>query len=441
MDQRRRCAACAALLALFCCRTAARADEWPQWGGPRRDGVWRETGIIARFEGPRIAARWRTPIGAGYAGPAVAGGRVFVTDRIAKEDVERVLCLDARTGAVQWEHRYRCVYRNVGYDAGPRCTPTVADGKVYTLGTMGHLFCLEAHSGKVVWSTRYAEDHGMRLPTWGVATAPLVDGERLIAIVGGESTVMAFDRHTGEVIWRALPRQEMGYAPPVIIERGGVRQLIVWLAERVVSLDPERGTVYWEQPFTCRHGMSVAMPVVDGNRLFVSTFYNGPLMLELAQDRPAAKVLWRGTSDSALEPETDKLHSLMCTPLLRGDALYGVCSYGALRGLDASTGRRLWETHAATGQGRWWNAFLIPHEGRVFIANEQGELIIARLSTEGYEEVSRAALLAPTGKVLNRRIVWSHPAFAYRHVFARNDEEIVCASLAAPGGEAVIPAP
>jgi hypothetical protein len=152
-------------------------------------------------------------------------------------------------------------------------------------------------------------------------------------------------------------------------------------------------------------------------------------MLRLASDRPAASVVWRGTSDSELEPDTDGLHCMISTPLLRDDTLYGVCSYGALRGLNADTGERLWQTYKATGQGRWWNAFLIPQGDRTFLANEQGELIIAQLSPAGYREISRARLLEPTNRAMRRKVVWSHPAFAGGRIYARNDVEIVCVSL------------
>jgi len=418
----------------------ARGDDWPQWRGPRRDGVWRERGIVERFEKDPIETRWRTPVGPGYAGPAVAAGRVFLTDRRQEDGVERVLSLDARTGKVLWIHAYPCRYQRIGYDSGPRATTTVADGKVFTVGAMGHLHALSAADGRVIWSKDYVRDFAARIPTWGFASAPLLDGERLIALAGGANgaMVIAFQKDTGKEIWRALPQQDMGYAPPVIIEAGGTRQLIVWLPERVVSLDPRTGEVLWQEPFLSPQGLTVMTPVLDGTRLFVSTFYNGSLMLDLVRDRPGAKALWRGRSTSEMEPETDGLHALMATPILRDGHVYGVCSYGALRCLDAKTGERIWATHAATGQGRWWNTFLIPNEDRVFLPNEQGELIIAQLSPEGYRERSRAKLLEPTNRALARRVVWSHPAFAYRHVFARNDAEIVCASLAADGGEMVI---
>ena len=128
-------------------------------------------------------------------------------------------------------------------------------------------------------------------------------------------------------------------------------------------------------------GLSIATPRNVGDRIFVTSFYNGPRMLEVGEDGKSAKILWQGHSDS--EIKTDGLHSIIPTPVFDGNYIYGVCSYGQLRCLDAKNGKRVWETYAATGKGRWWNAFLIPHEDKYFIHNEQGDLIIARLSPEG----------------------------------------------------------
>jgi hypothetical protein len=150
-------------------------------------------------------------------------------------------------------------------------------------------------------------------------------------------------------------------------------------------------------------------------------------MLEVAYDGNSAKILWKGSSDS--ETKTDGLHSIMPTPYLTETHIYGICSYGQLRCLDARTGQRLWETREPTGNDRWWNAFLIPHEDRFFIHNEQGDLIIAELSPAGYRELSRAKLVEPTRKVNRRMTIWSHPAFALKSVFARNDKEIVRVDL------------
>jgi outer membrane protein assembly factor BamB len=411
--------------------------------------VWRETGIVEKLP-PKLRYEWRTPIGGGFAGPAVADGRVYVFDRILAQgepspvsrwDVtdpvngrERLLCLDAETGRIVWTREYPCRY-TISYPTGPRATPTVDEGKVYTLGAMGDLFCLDAESGKAIWSRNYVKDFGTEMNPWGMASAPLIDGGRLIVLAGGKNSacVLALDKETGEEIWRALDSVDPGYSPPVIVEAGGRRQLIVWNPVGLYSLDPATGEVYWQEPASIKMGHSIATPVFDAreNLLFVSSFFDGPMMMRLAAREPAAQLLWKGASHSELPQNTDGLHSLMCTPVLKDGYLYGVGSYGQLRCLEAATGKRIWETFDATGEGRWWNAFLIRHGDRFFLANEQGELIIARLSPEGYEEISRAALLEPTSRANRRDVVWSHPAFARRHIYARNDKEIVCVNLSA----------
>ena len=422
-----RMSACAVAVALA--GSIAVADDWPQWGGAQRDLVWRETGIVDEFSTDGLLPRvWSTPIGEGYAGPAVADGRVFVMDRIADEQNERVLCLDADNGEILWTHEYPCEY-TISYPAGPRSTPTVDGDVVYTVGAMGDLFCLSVADGKPVWSKNFEKDFATTLPTWGMVAAPLVDGDQLIVLVGGkDALVVSFDKKTGKELWRALDDPEIGYAPPVIFEFGGVRQLIVWSPKGVASLDPASGKPIWNVDWHSNAGLSVATPRKIGNRLFVTSFYNGPLMLEVAADGKAAEVAWKGSSDS--EIKTDGLHSIIPTPWVEANELYGVCSYGQLRCLDTSSGERVWETFAATGEGRWWNAFLVPNGGRFFLHNEQGDLIIANLTRDGYQEIDRAKLVEPTRPVNRRMTIWSHPAFAMKSVFARNDKEIVRVDLA-----------
>lgn len=425
----------------------AGIHDWPQWLGPQRDGVWRETGIVEKFPAGGPPVRWRTPIGAGYSGPAVAGGRVYVMDRLLVKQTgqnfnrgvipgnERVLCLNEADGKILWQHEYDCPY-DISYPAGPRVTPIVQDGKVFTVGSEGNLFCLNADTGKVIWSRNYQRDYNVQSPLWGFSSHPLLDGQKLICLVRGPgTTVVAFDKDTGKEIWRALSAKEPGYCPPVIFEAGGKRQLIIWHPEALNSLNPESGKVYWSIPCNARSGMTIATPRRNGDWLFVSSFYNGPLMVRLAPDQPAASVVWRGLSQN--ERNTDKLHAVICTPFLEDGYIYGVCSYGQFRCLKADTGERVWETFAPTTGGapeRWANAFIIKNGDRFFLPNEKGDLIIAKLSPKGYEEISRAHLLEPANTDPRRPVVWSHPAFANRCMYARNDKEIICVSLAAPNG-------
>ena len=418
------------------------AEDWPQWLGPNRDSVWRESGIVEKLPAGGPPVCWRTPIGGGFSGPVVAGGRVYVTDRqLAREtgnpggavgSRERVLCLNETDGAIVWQHGYECAY-TMSYQAGPRAAPVVSQGRVYTLGAEGNLLCLETADGRVVWSRDFKKDFGIKTPQWGFAGNPLLDGNRLICLAGGAgSTAVAFDKDTGKEIWRALSAEEPGYSSPVIYEAGGKRQLILWHPEAVNSLDPATGEVYWSAPFKSKTGLCVATPRKLGDLLLVTAFYNGSLMLRLAPDRPAATTVWR--TQRVSEMETTHLNAIICTPFLEEGHIYGVCSYGQLRCLEAETGRRLWETLQATTSGspvRWANAFLVKNGSRFFLCNEKGDLIIARLTPAGYEEISRAHVLEPTNADPGRRVVWSHPAFANRRMYARNDKEIICVDLAA----------
>jgi outer membrane protein assembly factor BamB len=421
-----------------------RADDWPQWLGPQRDGVWRETGILEKFPPDGLKIRWRVPIGNGYSGPSVVNGRVYVMDRVASRvppapgqprglipGSERVLCLNEADGKILWKHEYDCPY-DLQYPSGPRVTPLVHQGKVYTVGAEGNLFCLDAQDGRILWSHDYKQDYQVRSPTWGFSSNPLIDGRKLICLAGGQGSVaVAFDKDTGKELWRALSAREPGYCPPVIVEAGGRRQLIIWHPESVNALDPETGAVFWSVPFAVKAGLTAPMPRQDGDRLFLTSFYNGPLMLQLSKDRPAVTELWRGTSSS--ERNTDKLHSIIATPFLQDGHIYGVCSYGQFRCLKATTGERVWESLVPTGgkSDRWATTFIVKHGDRFFLPNEKGDLLLAKLSPKGYEEISRTHLIDPTNHDPRRPVVWSHPAFANRCIYARNDGEILCASLAA----------
>jgi outer membrane protein assembly factor BamB len=282
-----------------------------------------------------------------------------------------------------------------------------------------------------MWQKDFQKDFGTKLPTWGMSATPLVDGQQLITLVGGAdgATVVSFDKTNGKELWRAINDPQVGYAPPKMCTFGTWKQLIIWHPDAITSLNPRTGKTNWDVPFRTKQALCVPTPQQQGNRLFVTSFYDGPCMVEVSQAEHNAKILWKGNSNS--EVNTDKLHSIMPTPIFTETHIYGVCSYGQLRCLDAKTGERVWETTIATGSGRWWNAFLIPNGDRVFIHNEQGELIIAKLSPEGYEEISRSLLVEPTRQVMRRMTIWSHPAFAMKSIFARNDNEIVRVNLSA----------
>jgi outer membrane protein assembly factor BamB len=444
-------------LALLAAAASARADDWPQWLGPQRDGVWRETSILDKFPKGGPKERWRMPIAGGYAGPAVADGCIYVPDRVLAEGAknpddpfktpavggeERLWCFNEADGKVMWQKSYPCTYQ-LSYAAGPRATPTVGGGKVYLLGAMGDLHCYDAKTGADVWAKNFVKDkaYSAPVPMWGFAASPLLDGDNLICLVGGEnSVVVAFDKNTGAEKWRQLSMEteQIGYCPPVIYTVAGVRQLIIWTPEAINSLDPATGKVYWSQPFKLKANLSIPTPRLDGDRLLVTSFYNGAMMLQLSavDGKPSAKVLWKGKGRGESPKQTDTLHSIMPTPVIQDGYIYGVCSYGELRCLKESDGSRVWEDLRATGSvkeptERWANAFLTPQDGRFFLFNEKGDLIIAHLTPKGYEEIDRAHLIEPTNRAMQRSVVWTHPAYANKSIYVRNDKEIACFSLAA----------
>jgi outer membrane protein assembly factor BamB len=449
---------CTCLALLLACLASARGDDWPQWMGPRRDAVWREPGVARAIPAAGLPVKWRVPVQGGYAGPAVADGRVYVFDYVRRageitnspgdrtvlEGSERVLCLDAATGAVVWQHEYDCPY-SISYAAGPRCTPTVAGGKVYALGAEGHLTCLDAKTGAVLWAKDFKKDYGAPVPIWGFCGHPLVEGDLLVCLVGGPGSVaVAFDKDSGAERWRALTASESGYCPPTIIEAGGRRQLVIWDADNLNALDPATGAPLWSQPLKPMYGMSIMAPQVAdtprGRVLFASGIGRVGALYAFAPERPAPNLVWRGEPKSAV-------YCANSTPFIAGDTLYGCdVDSGALTAVALADGRRLWESLAPTTggdrRGKHGTAFLVrqaePVAGdpagtvRTWIFSETGDLVLARLSPDKYDELGRMHLVEPTNECFGREVVWSHPAFAGGRIYVRNDRELVCVSALEP---------
>lgn len=428
-----------------------RADDWPQWMGPQRDGVWRESGLLEKFGSNDLKPRWRVSVQAGYVGPAVVGDRLFMLDRQARKapervrgdrslpmipGSERVLCLDTKTGTTIWARTNEVAYR-ISYPAGPRATPVVADGRVYTLGAMGHLQALAADDGRVLWERQWLKEFTDEPPVWGYAAHPLLDGERLICLVGGSnSAVVAFHKDTGRELWRALSTKEIGYAPPVIHTIQGRRQLIIWHPDGVAGLEPETGRTLWTHAYPVegkpqRPEVTIAMPRLTGDRLFLSSFYQGSLLLEIGGAEP--RVIWNRRSKRKSEFD-DGLHTTMCTPVIRGANIYGLCGFGEFRCLDLATGARRWETFTV-GNGQkalFSQAFLVEQGDRCWMWNDQGELLLTRLSSDGLEVISRAKLLDTIEHTRGRDVLWCPPAFANRSLYVHNGRELIAVSLAAP---------
>lgn len=418
------------------------AEDWPQWMGPNRDGVYEESGLVERIPQDGLPVVWRVPVAKGYSGPAVADGRVFLTDYVmasgkitnnpgGRDELsgsERVLCFDSQTGEQLWKTQYDRAYK-LSYPSGPRATPTVDGDCVYVLGAEGDLLCLSVNNGDIVWRKQLASEFQTQAPIWGYAAHPLIYGDLLITLAGGpNSAAIAVNKKTGNVVWQALTTNEIGYCPPTIAKLGGVDQLIIWHSEALNGLEPETGKVIWSYPLRPRYGMSIAAPQILGNRLFASGIGETSALIEFDADGMPGETSWKG------KPKIG-VYSGNATALFTEQAIYGSdCGSGAFTAVDPANGDRFWETYQLTTGGdrraSHGTAFVVRNQDRFWLMAETGDLILAKMSPAGFQELGRMHLLEPTNECFGRAVVWSHPAFADKHVFARNDKELVCVSLA-----------
>lgn len=413
------------LLALTQCQSDHPDQTWPQWRGPDRSGTWHNGPDVDRLTQDLIQQLWEVQIGPGYSGPTVSGGLVYVTDYEGGN--EQVHCFHAGTGEHRWSYHYPVTY-NVGYPTGPRASVLISDGKAYSFGTMGHLHCFEAGSGKLLWHVDAEETYQSRIPTWGLASNLLLVEEKLIVQLGGASgaCLVAFHKESGKEIWRALD-EEASYSPPVLIEQAGKEVLVSWTGESITGLDPHTGQVYWSLPFQPGNMiMNVADPVYESPYLFLSGFFDGSYLVELGQETLTAEIIYHRHGSS--ESNTDALHCCISTPLIRDGYIYGIDSYGETRCLELITGDRIWKDLTLVPKERWANVHLIPQGDKVWGFNELGELLLGKLTPEGYEDLGRVKVIDPVRISPNPRngVCWAHPAFVDNRIFLRNDEKLIC---------------
>jgi outer membrane protein assembly factor BamB len=385
----------------------SRAADWPQFLGPNRNGISGEATLLKSWskEGPKVL--WEKQVGEGYSGPVVVGGTLIVFHR--KGDQEVVEALNAETGKEQWTFAYDTAYQDdLGKGDGPRSTPLVADGLVYTLGAEGKVHCLELKTGKKLWERDFAKDHPFRKGFFGVATSPIVEGNNLVINVGSKTAgIVALDKKTGKETWKAT-NHEASYSSPVAATIQGKRQLLFLTREGFVSLDPETGKVIHEKRWRSRMAASVnaATPVVIDNQVFLSACYGtGAVLLNIAKD--GLEEVWKG--DETLSNHYD-------TSVYHDGHLYGLDGrqeQGAqLRCVELKTGKVAW---TETGFGC---ASLILADGRYFALAENGDLVLFEASPKAYRELARAAVL--TGPCR------SPLALANGRLYARDNKKLVC---------------
>jgi outer membrane protein assembly factor BamB len=415
----------------------ALAEDWPQWRGPRADGTWQGPAVPEKWSDAGPKQLWKQPIGGGYSGISVVGKRVITMDRQKEPaEVERILCLDADSGRELWTHQYPVVYGMLDYGNGPRAAPTIADGRVYTLGALGHVSCVDLETGRLLWSVDTVKEYKATIPTWGLAASPVIEGDRVIVHVGAKPSgcLLALDRKSGRVVWRAGD-DPAGYCTPIFIEHAGQRQLVAWTPEHIVGHNPDGGAVLWKVPYKVTYGVSIATPIFQEGLVLVAGYWEGSKAIRLGENPNDAELAWE---------DTRNLRGLMSQPLYDRGHVYLLDKGLGLTCFELKTGKKLWDDkHQMTPRGRnpqaslvWLDAGMKLDAGnkadrvegaendrgrRAIILNAEGELILARLSPKAYEESSRAKIIGGT---------WAHPAFAANRCYARSDTELVAVQIA-----------
>jgi len=419
-------------------------QDWPQWNGPTREGLLPKDFIAKPIPKSGLELSWKAEVGYGYSGPVVSNDQVFVSDYLLESGKitnnagsrdrltgkERLVCFDAKSGKQLWAIASERKY-SLSYPGGPRAAPLVVDGTVLSLGAEGDLSCHSIEkNGKILWERTLAKDYKTEKPMWGYAAVPLVIGDQLICLAGGQgSLVVSLDRKTGKELWRALSSDEIGYCPPALISYGGVSQLLIWSPEKISSLNPMNGELYWEQPFKPDYGMSISPPILRGDLLFASG-EGVSAMFKLSSNPPNASVVWQGDAKKSL--------GLSNTAAIFDDGyVYGAdFQSGALICVRQDDGTRMWQTALpTTGANRERGlsnaaAYLIKADNsNYYMLSETGDFISAKLTPKGYEETGRFHAIDPTNSSGGRKVLWTFPAIANGCLFVRNDEELRCFKL------------
>jgi len=402
--------------------------DWPKWRGPRGDGTWHAPRLAESWPKTGLKQHWSKPIGGGYAGVTVARGRVFVLDRKTgpldpktskpnpQNEIERLVCLDTKTGEEIWIDSWPQPYGDLNYGSGPRAAATVHGDFVFVLGSLGQLRCVRFRDGTLVWSHDLVKEFGGRPPTWGYAASPLVFGDTLIVQPGGKDgfSIIAFDLKTGRVTWHSLD-DKAGYSWPVPIRRADskIDELVLWTPSHVRGLAAVSGKPLWQIRYEVAEGVSIATPIFHDNIAVVCGYWDGSKAVQLGATPGEANLLW----------EERLLRGLMSQPLFQDGNAFLLDRRDGIVCFDLKTGRTLWnDGNKLTPRGRDPQASFVwtGHEDQVLALNSDGELVLARFGKTGYGEQARAKVIDPT---------WAHPAFVGNRVYARSDSKIVCVEL------------
>jgi outer membrane protein assembly factor BamB len=371
---------------------AARGEDWPNWRGPDHNGISKETGWSAKWsaEGPKKL--WQASVGTGFASFSVSQGRVYTTGNA--KDTDTVFCFDAKSGKELWRHDYTAKLDPKYYEGGPSATPTVDGDRVYTFSKRGMVHCLDAAKGTVIWSKDLAEELKAKMPTWGFASSVLIAGDLALLNVG--SAGAAFDKKSGKVAWSSGP-EEAGYSTPVPAVLDGQNAVLFLIKQHVAAVKVADGGELWRHPWKTEYDVNTADPILDGNRVFVSSGYNHGASVVDVGSRPP-KAVW--------ENKNMRNHFNSCV-FWKGH-LYGPDDgeKGQLRCVAFETGEVKWSEKALA------KGSLMIADGKIIALSERGELLVAEPSPEGFKPISRAQVLG--GKC------WTTPVLANGKIYCRN---------------------
>jgi outer membrane protein assembly factor BamB len=390
------------------------AADWPQFLGPARNGVYDGPPLNSAWPASGPRKLWTKSIGAGLAGPAVAGDRVILFHRLGKEEI--VEALDARSGETRWRYAYPTAYRDdFGFDEGPRAVPVVANGRVYTFGAEGQLHAVDLATGSRVWSVDTMRRFNVRKGFFGAAGSPLVEDGKVLANVGGKdgtkgAGIVAFDAATGAVVWTATDH-EASYSSAVGATLNGVRHAVFLTRGGLVGLDPATGSIRFQKPWRSRSHSSVnaATPLIVDDLIFVSATY----------DTGATVLRLKGSELTEVWSSDDALSNHYASSVYANGYLYGFHGRQefnpSFRAVELKTGTVKWSSDR-------FNAGSVTLAGdRLLIVKETGELLLAEASPQAFKPVAQAKILAPTVRAL--------PAIADGLVYVRNDNTLVCLDL------------
>jgi outer membrane protein assembly factor BamB len=402
-------AAAAAGLAL-----PAAAADWPQFLGPNRDGTTPEK--LTLWKGGELKRLWKQPVGESHSSPVVARGLVYAFYQPKGKNADALAAFDAATGERKWEQAYDRDAFSPPFGNGPRGTPAVADGRVYTLGGTGVLACWDAADGRVLWKVDTLKEYKAPNLTFGVSGSPLVAGGKVFVNVGAKGAgVAAFEAATGKLAWKATD-DKASYSSPVLAEAGGAKQVVFLTAVGLVSLDPDTGKEYWRHPFRDLLQESATTPLYKDGVVYGSSVTLGSVALKLGTgpNGPAATKEWANP----------KLNCYFSTPVAGPpDTLFmlnGKLSINPtinLRGVDSASGKVLWEK---ANVGKYHAALVRGACGNVLMLDDAGDLSVFSGERDAFRERCRARVCGAT---------WAHPALADGRVFVRDETDLICVSL------------